>query len=622
MKSHSIFYIELFRKMIQDCTIEGDEKSSLRDFRYLFGSNAGEVGGRLFHEGLPLLTEVLPSFGKAILGWIEAGRVHTPFPGFATDKGGLLPKLFSGWTKRIFHRDGSVRPEADPHALQELLQICMLLYKLELPASQGKKDRVIEQFVLTEHELSQSTQKVSFDSSIFALAKRLISEVLGKFDPYAIKPKHGPGAVSTGEKGNEKWDFRRKFQRLHGEYPYYEYFSPSLSHVGLLASGHSRRPLGSLTGYNRLNRFSESFTSWYRGLEPSVLPIAKVVLVPKDSRGPRLISMEPLEIQFIQQGIMRELVSHIESHPLTKGKVRFNNQTPNQDAALKSSRTRECATLDLKEASDRVSLALFQSLFPEHIVKAFEACRSVATELPDGTILPLKKFAPMGSALCFPVMALTIWALSEASLLESNLSTAEVLVYGDDLVIPTPGFSAVVNCLHDHGLLVNTGKSFKDSFFRESCGMDAFKGVQVTPVRLKKLFTGSVSSPTFLEHLIALSEAFFDKGYWRVTDFLRKEVSRVYGKVPWTHDRSYPGFFTPSPSIAWRRNSCFRKRYNANLQRWEVLVRVRSQPRTPSQVSVAGRMLKGLTGLFEFAGEDNRVTPRDEGVLRWRYRPA
>lgn len=618
MKSHLTFYVELFKNVIQDCTFEGDEKSSSRDIAYLFERGGG---GRLAHEGLPLLTVVLPAFGKQVLRWIEDGYVSNRFDGFRHRRGSLLPELFQGWTKRIFSHDGCVRPDADPYALSELLQICMLCYKLEIPFSEESRNRVVEKFVQCEHEIPTDLQTETCYHSVLSLARRLVHEVLGSFDPKDIKPGHGPGAVSTGERGNEKFSFTRKYQRLHSQYPYYEYFSSSMSAVGLLGRGDARLPQLSHEHSYRVNRGSGACgtSGWYGKLEAAVLPVARVVLVPKDSRGPRLISMEPLEIQWIQQGIMRKLVPYIETHPLTRGKVNFTDQTFNQASALKSSMTMENATLDLKEASDRISLALFRYLFPENVVEAFESCRSTATELPNGELLSLRKFAPMGSALCFPVLALTIWALTEATLREHSLSTRGVLVFGDDLIVPSEAVPLVIRTLQAAGLLVNQDKSFVRSQFRESCGMDAFKGVQVTPVRLKKPFTGSPSDSTLYLHLIALSENFFNKGLWKVTRFLRATLREVYGKVPWTHDNSYPGYYCPDPEMCKQRNISFKKRWNADLQRDEILVKIVHQPTELSELSEAGRALKGLTGLYEFASEDFRVTLRKVGVFRRRY---
>lgn len=58
-------------------------------------------------------------------------------------------------------------------------------------------------------------------------------------------------------------------------------------------------------------------------------------------------------------------------------------------------------------------------------------------------------------------------------------------VYGDDIIIPTDGFDSMIEWLQKFDLIPNRGKSFSKSFFREACGMDAYKGYDVTPIKLQ-----------------------------------------------------------------------------------------------------------------------------------------
>jgi hypothetical protein len=535
--------------------------------------------------------------------------------GFKLIKGSLLPAFLQGWTTRVFMHSGAIRPDIDPYSLQELIQILMLFYKLELPYSQEQVDSVVSTFINSEDEISAISQESLAGNSIVALAGVYVRRLLAGFNPIEQIPKHGPGAVATGERGNSKYNFQRKFQRLHQKFPYYEWFSASLSR--------------------------ESFESgWYKRLEPSVLPIAKVSLVQKDSRGPRLISMEPLEIQWIQQSQFRGLKSHIEASPFNNGEINFTSQLPNQRAALQASLDAQFATLDLKEASDRVSLQLVRALFPSELLDYWEACRSVATELPDGSILPLRKFAPMGSALCFPIMAISIWAICKATLQLKHRSRRRILVYGDDLIIPTPYFDDVVESLESVGLLVNKDKSFHRSLFRESCGVDAFNGVSMTPLRYRKDFEGGCPRPSLLPHLIELSESFYERGYWATCKFLRDSAAKLTPVLPWltsrmTSEKNFDqiessegkptpiGLYCPNSEVAALRNRFepygkrrVKTRWNADLQRRESLVPIVFPIKQKSMTSSDGRRLKGLLGLYRFRDEDNVVALRGKCVIK------
>lgn len=586
MKSQQGFYPRLLSKLLSDMAESVDENSLARDRDYL--------KSRYATEGLTFFTRILPSFGKAVLHGIESGRFHPPLGFRKSRKGSLLPAFLQGWTKRIFSADLSVLPDINPHDLGEVMQICMLLYKLELPYSHEQEATVVNSFIKTEHEMANPQEDLPLHGNVLDLASSLLDRALNGFNPKDIKPGHGPGAVATGERGNDKYSFRRKYQRLHQEFPYYRYFSPSLSAI--------------------------SFESaWYKHLEPSVLPIAKVCLVPKDSRGPRLISMEPLEIQWIQQGILRRIVPHIEKSSFIRGKINFTSQEKNRQLALEASANKAYCTLDLKEASDRVSLSLFRRIFPKDLVKTFESCRSIATELPDGRILPLSKFAPMGSALCFPVMALTIWALTEATIILKHRKRKHFLVYGDDIIVPTEDVDCVIETLHSAGLLVNNEKSYINSLYRESCGLDAYNGVLVTPVRLRRGIDREQRDSHTYTHLIEFSESLFDRGLWRTCSFIRKSLRDVFGKIPWTHDHTYPGFFCPDISVCDQRNSSFRKRYNSDLQRYEIHLRTVESDRIPSGLQYHSQLLKGLLGLYSESEEDFHVTPRRRCELRRRW---
>jgi hypothetical protein len=321
---------------------------------------------------------------------------------------------------------------------------------------------------------------------------------------------------------------------------------------------------------------------------------------------------------------MRKLVPYIESHPLTRGKVNFTQQSYNQEYALEASVSRLYATLDLKDASDRVSVALFDAIFPDHIKRAFHSCRSVATVLPNGELLPLRKMAPMGSALCFPILALTIWALTEATLRHKHRSKrGDFLVYGDDLIVPTASVADVVDSLERAHLKVNLEKCFINSHFRESCGMDAFMGVRVTPIRLKRTVNEGHPRHSLYAHLLSVSESFFNKGYWLTCAFLRKHIRSVFGNVPWTVKPEGLGYYCPDPQICESRNAVagFRRRWNPNYQcseyRIPQVVGTRSRSKLPGYPS---QLLKGLLGLYSRSAETNEVTLRGRCVLRnvWR----
>lgn len=499
-------YVELLRALAIDIASAFSciRVEQVRDFK--------TIESRVCSEGLGFLTKTLPSLGKAIDTALAQG---TPLQssGFSLIRGTQLPR-FLGWLfVRVFNSDGTERLDSCPVALRYLRQFLNVFKKLEVTYTDEQIAEISDKFCSTDAGLHNDQRPSAFSRACVRYSRTLVSRILGGVNPFGILPRHGPGAVATGEKNWEKPAFSRIYSSLEGRYPFWEYFSFSPTAT--------------------CDRYTELGTS----LRTCETPTAKVVFVPKDNRGPRLISMEPLEVQWIQQGQMRLMVETIESHRLTRGHVNFTDQTVNRRLALESSASREFVTLDLKDASDRVALNLVQMLFPDNWVEALESSRSHATLLPDGRTVHMNKFAPMGSANCFPVMALVVWALSVAGITLRGTGTlrsalGSVYVYGDDIICRRKDYPTVVQLLEEVGLRVNTSKCCVAGSFRESCGCDAFKGIDVTPIRISEPLT-SRSSPSRLASYVAYSNALHAGGYFGSAALIEEWV-QAEKRTPYT----------------------------------------------------------------------------------------
>lgn len=509
---------------------------------------------RFAKEGLSFLTKTLPRLGKALdLGLVEL-RLQVPREFKRAHKCTGIPAFLQAYFRRIFDVNGLLLEDADPNAVKHLRQLLFMFYKLEAPYSDRDEQKVISNFVATELELELGSDTET--TALLAAASYIARDVLSGFNPAEIVPKHGPGAVATGERLEEKWTFARLYSSIHRVYPYYEYY---------------------IAGWGKelMDRLG-----WYRSLERHESGVAKVVLVPKDSRGPRLISCEPLEYQWIQQGLGRKLVEHLESSRITKGQINFTDQSVNRDLALSSSLSGEFATLDLKEASDRVSVDLVKGIFANNkdILRALLATRTTATRLPDGRIQPLAKFAPMGSALCFPVEAFCFWVICVAAVMRrKRLQRHEVgnriFVYGDDIIVPTDWAPIVIEALELVRLKVNVNKSCITGNFRESCGMDAFKGVPVTPIRVKKPWIEARNGSAYAAYT-ATANQMADRGYTYCATLMWEKLEKIYGFIPYGVSTSpYPCKIvsTHAKAVAFNRNR-LRMRWNTALQRVEFLV--------------------------------------------------
>lgn len=160
--------------------------------------------------------------------------------------------------------------------------------------------------------------------------------------------------------------------------------------------------------------------------------------------------------------------------------VNLNDQSINQRRARFASMTGELATIDLSMASDTLARELVTELLPCEWVDVLNDLRSRYTTWPNGDVVENQKFSSMGNGFTFELESLIFYALS------SSVS-ANVSVFGDDIICPTASFEDVKNVLEHAGFAINTSKSFSTGPFRESCGADMFCGVDCTPVYLRSL---------------------------------------------------------------------------------------------------------------------------------------
>jgi hypothetical protein len=409
--------------------------------------------------------------------FFQSTNVGTFQPHSAFAMKGALPKLFSGLTSRVFDADTGILLK-DPCYVSAfcIRQFCYLLYKMEMPYSPEQEDTAVKKMVECDKTLDGQTHLSPYDK-VLLLASNLISEILGPFSWDAVVPRQGPGASSHRITFPwEKWHF---IGDGSDELPDDLFTTPGLAD----AEFNCDRP---------------DLEAWL-GLSKHHVPQlrqSKVSLVPKTSKGPRIISAEAVRLMWAQLGIDSLIRERISEHSYCRNSIPFDDQTVNAELALASSVSGVNATIDLSEASDRVSLRLIRNLFPTSWYRAIEESRSGTTRLPSGDTIVLSKVAPMGNGYCFSVESLVFWAISAATIAntmeesytsEDDLEWAcqNVHVYGDDIVLPAQYAVKVMSSLELYGFRINRDKSFWTGPFRESCGTDAFAGANITPLKIK-----------------------------------------------------------------------------------------------------------------------------------------
>lgn len=534
---------KFFEAIYKDCSKRCSAKDRSKDLK--------TVRLRIVDEGLSFLTITLPNFSDTFFQCLENKAVTTSsFIGWK--KKGCLPAFLWGFTSLVFDlHTGELRDDADISSIRAIRQICNFFKKIKVACNTTRVNKALETYVATDRNLGFDpfSGEKDYYNRFKDVCRVIVSSICGeRVESEDLIPHHGPGSTFERAKGNSK--YRPKL------YSWYTQLEPWFDRSCV---------------FNTDLSYHDSLEDYRSTLVDSVV---RVHTVPKTMKGPRIIALEPVTVQFVQQSIKDYLVERIESSPLTGGHVNFTDQGINQRLALESSSTRAFATLDMSEASDRVCakhIYDMMSVNPDLRSMIF-SCRSHYAKVL-GSEICLNKFASMGSALCFPMESLYFFSIAVHSMLElqglspthNNIAKMcrKVYVYGDDIIIPTDVADSVITALTKFGNVVSPKKSFISGFFRESCGVDAYKGVDITPTYLRHPLPQKRDMVSEIVSLIDTANQLFDKQYYSSYIFIKDAVEQLTGKLPAVSDRS--------PGLGWRYTDDLEThRYNRDLQRYEV----------------------------------------------------
>lgn len=553
MKSYASDYLELARRIYLDACLHCVAKVSHRDLR--------TIRSRVQTQGLSFLTITLPDFCSDFEKSLELGQVDPSlFRSFK--KSGSIPAFLQGMIGQVFVKEtGRINYDNPqiPRVISAVRQICLAFKKTKGACVPSRERRAIEGFIACEQELSSyqlpEEDRKNFSYASFVLWNRILADI--RLD--LLVPRHGPGNTAERYTPNGKYRWRIWHHRLE---PYF----PLIGNGFPLSIGESFVETEELKQVTYVSSDME---------QPS-----RVVLVPKTKKAPRIIAIEPACMQYAQQAIRDILYKKLESDYLTAGHVNFSDQSVNQVLAMSSSIDSRFATIDLKDASDRVPLDLALLMFDSNpdLRDAIEACRSRRAELPDGRIVHLSKFASMGNALCFPVESMYFYTICVMALLRfHNLPvsrrniervTSDVFVYGDDLIIPADAATVVFDYLQKYNCKVNDRKTFYRGKFRESCGVDAFCGTDVTPVYITNDLPKNLRNSSELISCVENGNRFHQNGYYHTSQFLFERAEKILGPLPHISESSGilgKRFWGPTSKVTMRYN---RRYHDAEIRAW------------------------------------------------------
>jgi len=554
------------------------------------------VEHRVEYEGNSFLTVTLPLYGDLIFRSLEMNKFQ-PCASFSKkSRKGALPAFLHGLLELVFDAGtGEVLAEASVEALCELRQICYLFKKVQLKTSQDERlDR------LARRKFFEVEDDINLDAvhPLLIAVARVAWKPMTERDVRSLVPRNGPGAVFEGLRPNEK--FVHLVANLRDDVC--ADFNWSLVELAQheMAAGMAPKPGSNVDFLNG----------------PSV---ARLISVPKNSTSRRTITVEPCCLMFQQQALNEYIRGRISTSPMLSQAITLDNQQPSKDMAIASSKSREFATLDLSAASDRLALRLVEAVFDHdryllaHLQRARSSWVTSATRSQR-----LRKYAGMGNATTFPIQSIIFTLLSVCAILEKrgfnasrkNVARAlgQIRVFGDDLIVPNDVYHTLVKWLEMHGLKVNEGKSFTLSSFRESCGSDAYKGVEITPTYVRTS-PENPSSVNEVVSLVATCNQLWLRGYYRASNNLRHVAESFLKK-----SLKLLGVGSGGVGLRDRYGSMTVERWNKELHRFEVKsLRIRERKQKDS-IDGYPALLKSLLAFPLSSGT------LEESVMRGKMR--
>ncbi len=592
--SYAEFILGLFRAQFNDCALQYPALSKEFDRDLTRLSSAVE-----FH-GIRFVLDVMPSFRKHFDKCLAKERLtlsHLPHFG-SWKKGFVIPRFLRGLTMRVFDVNGELKPDPDLQAIRMLRQLLGVARRLRVSCSPKASSDAVREFIRTDLEVKKGDLDWSsyFDPEVVEawrgsfrdlyhtktpsgqgtfpwvdvsslpygqaeciqqVADRITS-CLGVFDPMEVKFRHGPGAVSDQPFGHHKYDFRNWPDRLDEVFP--------------------------MADFAVANYANWEDSTLYKVTDAELRKEypAKLLAVPKTIKTPRLIASEPTSLQWCQQAIRSFLYDGIARSPFSSF-IDFRRQELNGVLALRASHRGSHSTIDLSSASDRISCWHVERLFRRSpsLLNALRATRSLHIEQEICRRLPkhhvLRKYSTMGNATTFPVQSIFFLAVALGTLhfvrglrvtsrSIKDLGELEVRVFGDDIIVPNDCAGSTIAALGALGLRVNPDKTFLTGRFRESCGVDAYGGYDVTTVSVldvpKRAKPGSVVSNVDVQRNLC------ERGFIETAAFVRRAVERL-GAYKLRTVKHGSGSFGWYPDFADEPRS-FKTRWNKSLQIMEM----------------------------------------------------
>lgn len=402
-----------------------------------------------------------------------------------------------------------------PVALSRCLTF--LEFYSRIPIDDGTlRDKAIQKYVANEDAV-----KTTFDRSLLSALRAELLDISSNFRLEAGLPVDFSGNASSELKGGSGVLQRLQYTKL---------------------------------SYRKLRRFAIKYDledQFYGHIEGN--NFAKFATVPKNVSTLRSISMEPVATMAMQKYVLRQLDPYLRS---CRYRITLHDQTRNSDLARAGSQNRLYGTIDLSDASDLLSNELVREVFRgTELFYITQYTRTPLVSGPFGDML-IKKYAPMGSALCFPIECMIFAGITSLANRLKGVNT-KFCVYGDDIVCHDTIFLSVLRLLREFGFRINEDKTFFPYHpFKESCGGEYLNGTMLCVFRLSRQFNASIfdmhESPQVLASCIGTANDLLQAGYLSASRYMVRRILSVDPRIPFTRDSAQWGLNChPDAEVNW-----------------------------------------------------------------------
>lgn len=381
-----------------------------------------------------------------------------------------------------------IPPELGLEQFRRVHAICALLRKSEEEVDEHAEERTLNEFLLANEVCASKTVR-GFRTQDFSIASGLSISCARRYLWDWFSEQNEPDSPITMAKIETAARFGPGRSVGLGNQPSHLYFkvgdAPMTAGSDFVRSWYNQS-----VSFNPLCEAAEMARKARWG-EIEVKDAALLSFVLKKYTRKRIVVTEPTAQTYFQLGLGKCMEGQLRKHV---GLDLSCQPALNSELARLGSIDGSFATMDEKQCSDYISLALSEFMFPPCLFRWFKILRMGTVE-HKGVRIKLSMTSTMGNGFTFPMQTALLASLVLGVYNTLDIPTHDEYgvrnwgVFGDDIAVVTPAFNLLSEVLTDLGLVVNVEKSFSSGPFRESCGADFYEGTNVRPVSLKRYTT-------------------------------------------------------------------------------------------------------------------------------------